>query len=170
LTRSEDGLPAARVVDTIWWTGRHHEQQLRDILLLWDRWLFSHVAFDASGIGYGLAQLLERRHPDRLEAIVFTRQRKSELAYNLLGMVNTDRFAVYARDESPECRQMWWEIEHARYQMRERQVMSWEVSPVEGHDDFVVSLALAARAASTAPPAASGGIIRATPFESVDQW
>lgn len=171
LRRAAAGSPAAEIVQTLWWTGRAHEQQLTDLLALWERWRFSHVAIDASGIGYGLAELLAARQGERTTPITFTRPTKSRLGYELLAMINTNRFTLYHHDHHPDSAEMWWEISHTRYRMHSNQVMSWSVPETEGHDDFVVALALAAHAVARAPSPASGALLRPPVLpESVEPW
>lgn len=47
--------------------------------------------------------------------------------------------------------------------------MAWSVPEAEGHDEFVVSLALAARAAESLVQPAESGLIRAEP-EWEESW
>lgn len=167
--RASDGQPIARVVDHLWWTGRDQVWQYGAISRLWERWRFTRVVVDASGIGAGLADFLAARYPDRLEKFTFSQPSKSKLGYAMLAMINTGRLSVYAEDGSAEIRELWYEIERTRYSLAANEIITWHVPESEGHDDFVVSLALAARAAEmTAPPPISG-LIRA-PKDMEDTW
>jgi hypothetical protein len=165
LERDPAGNPAARVVDHIWWTGRDPARQYEDLLALWQRWTFARVCVDASGIGCATASFLARRLGSRVEEFVFTAPSKSRLAFDLLAMVNTARLSVYQGDGSPEAEEFWREVKACRYWLREGEMLSWGVAPAEGHDDFVTSLALCARAAGQHPPQAATSLLRAHPPE-----
>jgi hypothetical protein len=56
--------------------------------------------------------------------------------------VNGGRLKVYAADGSPEYTQFWRQIEAARTALRPSERMTFRVDPAEGHDDYLVSLAL----------------------------
>jgi hypothetical protein len=170
LERDDSGRPAARVVEQIWWTGRDHTRQLEGLEALWRIWSFARVSVDAGGIGHGLARFLAQRFGERVDSVVFTQPLKSRLAYGMLGMINTGRLSLYAPDGSPEARQCWWEIEHTRYHLKAGETLVWSVPDSEGHDDFVVSLALCARAAESAVPPAAGRLKRAEPTADDRGW
>lgn len=57
---------------------------------------------------------------------------------------------MYEADNSPECKEFWLQIEKARYHMRSNQTMGFGVDPKEGHDDFLMSLALLVHAGENA--------------------
>jgi hypothetical protein len=48
--------------------------------------------------------------------------------------------------------------------------MGWGVPESEGHDDFVVSLALCCRAAEDLIPPAAGVLIRSKPDHEQQEW
>jgi hypothetical protein len=125
---------------------------------------------DASGIGAGIAAFLAARFPLRAERFLFTAPSKSALAYAMLAKTNAGRLAMYAADESPEWRQFWTEIEACRYVTRAGEQLGWSVPPTEGHDDFVVSLALCCRAADCVTAPAAGVLLRSAPDHEVGAW
>ncbi|MGH2449284.1 MAG: hypothetical protein ACRDFS_11875 [Chloroflexota bacterium] len=168
LDRDREGQPVGRIVEHVWWTGRGQVWQFERLLALWDRWHFSRVAVDASGIGAGLAAFLKARHPDRTEAVTFSAPLKSRLAYQLLAMLNTGRLSVYQSDGSPEANELWREVAACRYWLRANQTMGWAVPESEGHDDFVSSLALCGHAIEKSAPPAVSGLVRATLWD--DRW
>jgi len=170
LERDDAGRPVARVVEHVWWTGRDHARQLDGLEALWREWSFARACVDASGIGYGLAHFLEQRYGERVDPVTFTLPLKSKLAYTMLGMINTGRLVLYAPDGSDEARQCWWEIEHTRYHLKAGETLAWSVPDSEGHDDFVVSLALCARAAEDAVPPPAGALKRAEPTPDDSGW
>jgi hypothetical protein len=89
----------------------------------------------------------------------FTAQSKSRLGFDLLAAVNSGRLKVYQGDGSPEYRELWWQIERARSYYRPNQTMNFYVDPAEGHDDFLVSLALLVEAASAYSPRHARGAL-----------
>lgn len=156
----DDGQPHAKIVEQVWWTGRDQVWQYDRLVELWQRWRFSRACVDASGIGAGLASFLEARFPERVERFVFTQPGKSRLGYGMLAMLNTGRLTMYGPDGSPEEREFWREIGACRYWLRAGETLGWAVPDSEGHDDFVVSMALACRAAEELAPLPYGGVIR----------
>jgi hypothetical protein len=70
----------------------------------------------------------------------------------------------------PESREFWNEIRACRYWMRAAEQMAWGVPESEGHDDFVVSLALVCRAAEELIPPAAGILIRSKPDQEQNEW
>jgi hypothetical protein len=161
VTRDPSGSPSVRVVDHVWWTGRDQVWQYERLLELWNRWNFTGVCVDASGIGAGIAAFLAARHRDRVESFVFTAPSKSKLAYTMLGLINTGKLQLYSADGSPEWRECWSEIRACRYWLRAHEQMAWGVPPSEGHDDFVASLALCCQAAAGMAPQPASVLIRA---------
>jgi hypothetical protein len=68
---------------------------------------------------------------------------------------------LYADLHSPELDELLDECELARSEMLANQRMRWYVADADGHDDLLVSLALAVHAAADARPrAASGRTVR----------
>lgn len=158
--RDVNGSPVARVVDHVWWTGRGQVWQLEGLIDLAARWGFARIAVDASGIGAGIASFLASRFGSRVDQCVFTAPSKSRLAFAMLGMLNSRRLTLYADDGSEEWRECWWEISNVRYWLRAHEQVAWAVTPTEGHDDFVTSLALCCRAAESLLPLPAGSLIR----------
>lgn len=143
--------PRLRVVEHYWWTGRGQRQQYEALLdLLRNVWRVERAVVDASGIGAGLAGFLAAALGRAVvEPFVFTAASKSRLAYGLLAAANGGRLKLYAPDGSPEWRELQREIEQARTTLGANRQLSFFVPPSQGHDDFLVSLALAVEAAAT---------------------
>jgi hypothetical protein len=77
-------------------------------------------------------------------------------APTLLAMAGTGRCRLYRRDGSPDSERMWHEVEKARYELKGEEIMKFFVPATEGHDDYLMSLALCCHAAqAAAPPAES---------------
>ena len=66
---------------------------------------------------------------------------------------------MYA-DGGAEAAELWSEVGLARDEMREHNAMRWSVPAHEGHDDFLVSLALCCEAAQGAARPAADAVIR----------
>jgi hypothetical protein len=151
--------PAIRIVEHIWRTGALHAElhsQLVDIIKR--VWGCRKVVVDATGIGQPVASLLKHALGSRVEPLVFTAQSKSRLGFELLAAVNGGRLKMYAPDNSEEFKEFWNEMDRADARYRPNQTMSFFVDPARGHDDFLMSLALVVKAASTYEPREARGL------------
>ncbi len=150
--------PRIKVVEHYWWTGRKHAEvypQLIDILK--NVWHCRKVVVDATGVGQPVASLLRQSLGSRISPFTFTAHSKSGLGFALLAAINSGRLKMYAGDGSPEYQESWSEIEKARSQYRPNQTMNFYVDPTQGHDDFLMSLALLVEAASQYVPRGAKG-------------
>ncbi len=150
--------PRIKIVEHYWWTGRKHAElypQLVDILK--NVWHCRRVAVDATGVGEPVSSFLKQALGSRVIPFTFTQRSKSELGFNLLAAVNSGRLKMYRSDNSPEYREFWLEMERARSQYRPNQTMNFYVDPSQGHDDFLMSLALMLEAASQSTPRGAKG-------------
>ncbi len=150
--------PVIRVVEHYYWTGRRHADLYPQLVdLLRNVWHCRRVTVDATGVGEPVASFLAQALGGRVQPFKFTQPSKSQLGFNLLAAVNCGRLKVYQRDGSDESREFWLEMEKARAQYRPNQTMSFFVDPAEGHDDFLMSLALLVEAAAGYEPRAAHG-------------
>jgi len=151
--------PNMRVVEHYRWTGKKHTElyaQLVDILK--NVWHCRRVMVDATGVGEPVASFLKKALGSRVTPFTFTQKSKSELGFNLLAAINSGRLKVYKGDGSEEYKEFRGEMERARSQYRASQTMNFYVEPAQGHDDFLMSLALAAEAGNSyLPKMARGG-------------
>jgi len=150
--------PRTKIVEHYWWTGKPHASlypQLVDILK--GVWGCKRVVVDATGVGAGVASFLQKAL-GRSVAIpfVFTQQSKSKLGFDLLAAMNSGRVKMYAADGSEEYREYWSQMEWAKSTFRPSQTMNFYVDPKQGHDDFLMSLALLIEAAKYEPRSARG--------------
>jgi len=153
-------LPSIEVVHHQWWTGMPYLEQYAATVALAEQWRLRVLAVDATGLGAGLASLLlNRLGPDRIIPFTFTRPSKSRLAYALLALLNSGRLKLYTAQHAPhhinqEC---WQQLRLARYRLPAPEVLDMYVEPSEGHDDFLISLALLTEgiALLTAPAAST---------------
>ena len=146
------------VVEHYWWTGRKHAElypQLIDILK--NVWQCRKVVVDATGVGQPVSSFLRAALGSRVSPFTFTARSKSELGFSLLAAVNSGRLKMYAGNGSPEYQEFWFETEKARSQYRPSQTMNFYVDPSQGHDDFLMSLALVVEAANRYSPRGARG-------------
>jgi len=138
------------IVEHLAFSGTAHDALFARLAdLLGDVWRVRRVAVDATGLGETLARLLSRRlGEDVVQPVKFTAESKSRLGYGLLAAVNGGRLKMYAADGSPEYAEFWREAELARVHYRPSRQMNFFVAPSDGHDDYVVSAALAVQAAN----------------------
>ena len=150
--------PRINVVEHYWWTGKKHAElypQLVDILR--NVWNCRKIVVDATGIGEPVSSFLRKSLGSRVAAFTFTQRSKSELGFNLLAAINSGRLKMYKGDDSADYQEFCFEMEKARSQYRPSQTMNFYVEPAQGHDDFLMSLALVAEAANQYTPRGAKG-------------
>jgi len=156
---SDTARPSLQIVEQICWTGEKHvnlHQKLVDIIK--NVWGCRRVVVDATGIGEPVAAFLRKALGTRVIPFKFTQVSKSHLAFNLLAFINSGRLKLYVGDGTEEYQACLTQLEKARSHFRPNQTMNFYVDPSEGHDDFLMSLALAAEAARDfTPKTAKGG-------------
>ena len=166
---AEISEPLVEVVAHYWWTGRSHRTQYERLLhLLRVRWHVQFAVVDATGVGAGLASFLaEALGESVIEQFAFTGPSKSDIAYELLSAVNAGRLSVYHRpDQDAEAYDEFFEeCRLCKYEVKGQQQMSFYVPESDGHDDFVSSLALCARAAATLKPPSELAVIEGSPTQ-----
>ena len=155
LARADDVNREAfiKIVEHYRWTGRKHTDlyaQLVDILQ--NVWRCRRIVVDATGVGEPVASFLKKALGSRVTPFKFTQQSKSELGFNLLAAVNAGHLKIYKGDGSENYKQFMGEMEKARGQYRPSQTMNFYVDPAQGHDDFLMSLALTVEAARLYEP------------------
>lgn len=151
--------PVARVVEHRTFTGQPHAQVYGAMIDILKTWKPARIMVDATGIGEPVAAFLRQAIGPRIEMFKFTQASKSELGFELLAAVNRGGLKIYQGDGSQEYQQCQWELRHSRSQYRANQTMNFYVDPAEGHDDYLMSLALCSQAATTMrPTTATGGI------------
>ncbi|MSQ15701.1 MAG: hypothetical protein EXR50_07560 [Dehalococcoidia bacterium] len=153
------GEPSVEIVEHYWWTGRPHHELLGQLArLLKDVWGCRRVVIDATGLGAGVSSfLLKVLGSATVTPFVFTTQSKSRLGFEFLAAVNSCRLSVYIGDGSVEWQEFWRQMERAKGVYRPNRTLNFFVEEHDGHDDFLMSAALAVEAASTYAPRTARG-------------
>lgn len=153
--------PVLKVVEQYRWTGTPHSQLYGQMTgILRDVWNCHRIVVDATGIGQPVASFLRQELGSRVIPFVITSKSKSDMGFELLSFVNSGRLKLYRQDGSGEYRETMFELEKARAQYRPNQTINFYVDPQEGHDDFLVSLALVVQAAKGLGPREAKGRLR----------
>jgi hypothetical protein len=153
--------PVLKVVEQYQWTGTPHSQlypQMTDILK--NVWNCHRIVVDATGIGQPVASFLRKELGTKVVPFVITSRSKSDMGFELLSFVNSGRLKLYGQDGSKEYKETMFEMERARAQYRPNQTVNFYVDPQEGHDDFLMSLALVVQAAENLSPREAKGWLR----------
>ncbi|MBA7482321.1 hypothetical protein ES707_17807 [subsurface metagenome] len=149
--------PALNIVQHCSWTGvTHFDLYPQMVDLLKNTWNCRRIVVDATGIGEPVTSFLRKELGSRVVPFHFTQRSKSDLGFKLLSFVNSGRLKMYAGDGSAEYQEFWHEMEKAKSVFRPSQTMNFYVDPTEGHDDFLMSLALLIEAARYQPRSARG--------------
>ncbi len=154
--------PRLEVVEQYVWTGEPHDTLLPRLAdLLREVWQVRRLAVDSTGLGETIARLLSTVMGSHIVTPVrFTQESKSRLGYGLLAATNGGRLKLYAGDGSIEFRHCSRELELAKATYRANRTMNFFVEPSDGHDDYLISLALLVEAGSDAAPRTARGRVR----------
>jgi hypothetical protein len=152
--------PQINIVEHYRWTGKKHTAlypQMVDIL--GKVWNCRRIVIDATGIGLTVSSFLKKALGSRVIPFTFTSSSKSELGFNLLAAVNSGRLKMYAADGSEEFTEFWQQAEKAKSCCRPNRTINFYVEASQGHDDFLMSLALLVEAGRDyAPRKAKGSV------------
>jgi phage FluMu gp28-like protein len=148
--------PSVEVVRHYAWQGAPHATQYGALVsLLRETWRVQRLAVDATGIGEPLAAFLGNAlGPSRVEAVKLSTDTKSSLGYELLTAVGAGRVRLYTGIDAAECRR---QLEHCRAVYKPNRTLSFYVDQRDGHDDYVISLALCVSAAANGGPRTARG-------------
>jgi hypothetical protein len=147
-----NSMPRIQVVHHCWWTGLNYSAQLEGTLAVCKGWNIHHLVVDRTGLGDPLCSMLRQRLPPGcVIPYVFSRQSKSKLVFGLLSMINSDNLQLYraqsgdelVHDTLAECMR---QLQRARYRTHPNDQLEAYVDPADGHDDFLMSLALCCEA------------------------
>lgn len=142
-------LPVIKIVHQYWWTGRHYLEQYAQAVAICEHWRVRRLVIDTTGLGDIMASLLRARlGEERISPFRFSRPTKSRLAYHLLSMVSSGRCKLYSREAAPDAiyQECWKQLNLARRRLPGQGLLDMYVEQAEGHDDFLISLALCCEA------------------------
>jgi hypothetical protein len=152
--------PAIFVVEHYSWVGRKHSELYPKMVdILKNVWKCSRIVTDATGIGEPVTSFLRKSLGSRVFPFKFTQKTKSEAGFDLLAAVNSGRLKLYKQDGSDDYREMIFELEKARSVYRPSQTLNFFVDSSDGHDDYLMSLALVVQAANRCVPRKAIGIL-----------
>ncbi|MDZ4231085.1 MAG: hypothetical protein U1B77_04630, partial [Dehalococcoidales bacterium] len=153
--------PGIKIIEHYRWTGTKHTELYPHLIdILKNVWRCRRVVVDATGVGQPVSSFLRQALGSAVVPFTFTQPAKSELGFNLLAAINSGRLKMYAGDGSAEYQQFWLEMEKAKSRYRPSQTMNFYVDPAQGHDDFLMSLALLVEVGSRySPRGARGNIV-----------
>lgn len=147
-------LPVYRIVDRMAWTGvRHTALHAQLVDLATTVWRASVVVVDATGVGAGLASFLAATLGDRRSGrgipvlpFVFSASSKSALGWDVLALIDGGRLKDYRNDGEALTRAFWSQLAATTYETPPGpgHPLRWGVPAGKGHDDLVMSAALAA--------------------------
>lgn len=136
-------LPILRIVEQYQWTGIAHSQLYPQMVeIVKNIWNCHRIAVDATGLGQPVASFLKKELGSKVIPFTFTQRSKSSLGFELLSYINSNRLKLYQQDDSREYQETMFQLEKAKAQYRPNQTVNFYVPPWEGHDDFLMSLAL----------------------------
>jgi hypothetical protein len=135
--------PQIKIVEHYTWTGKKHTELYAQVVdILKNVWSCRRIIVDATGVGEPVAAFLRKALGPRVVPFHFTAPSKSELGFNLLAAVNSGRLKMYRGDGSAEYQEFWGEMEKAKSVYRASRTMNFYVDLAQGHDDYLMSLAL----------------------------
>ncbi len=149
--------PRVIIVEHYRWTGASHTGLYPQLIDILTKWRCRRIVVDATGIGQPVASFLRKALGQKVVPFTFTAASKSVLGFNLLAMANSGRLKMYAADGSAEYREFWLQMERAKRQFRPNQTINFFVDPSQGHDDFLMPLALLCEAARDCSPRTARG-------------
>jgi hypothetical protein len=153
--------PHIQIVEHYCWVGKKHPDLYRLMAdVLRNTWGCSRIVVDATGVGEAVASFLRSSLGSRVLPFKFSQVSKSALGFNLLAAINSGRLKLYKGDGTEDYRELMFELERARSVCRPNQTINFFVDPAEGHDDYLMSLALCVEAASRLRPRKAVGLIR----------
>ncbi len=142
-------LPKLEIVHQIEWKAKHYLEQYAETVELCEMWGIRRIVVDSTWLGEIMGSLLETKlGEERVTLFKFSRQSKSKLTYQFLGMINSGRLKMYHPENAPreiyaEC---WKQLKLARYSVPGEGLLSMEVLSEDGHDDYLISVALCTEA------------------------
>jgi len=139
------------------WTGTKHPVLYQQLVSIMKSWGCRRIVVDATGVGEGVASFLQHALGSRVVPFKFTAESKSSLGFGLLAAVDSGRLQLHAPDGSADFAEMMRQMELCRPAYRANRTLNFFVDPEEGHDDYVMAVALAVKAAEGGGPRVARG-------------
>jgi hypothetical protein len=152
--------PRIHVVEHYRWVGKNHSElypQMVDILK--NVWSCSRIVTDATGVGEPITSFLRQPLGSKVLPFKFTQKTKSEAGFDLLAAINSGRLKLYKQDSSEDYRELMFELGKAKSIYRPNQTLNFFVDSGDGHDDYLMSLALVVQAAKKCVPRKARGLL-----------
>ena len=148
-------VPVYRVVWRVLWQGASQHELFGKLIALVEWWNPRYLVVDATGIGAGLAEQLQRALGKRVFPFLFTRASKSKVGWDFLAVIESGRYKEYLTEEDELCRLQEWFFRQAQFCQMEvapglERYIRWGVpdgsrDPLthqQLHDDLLISAAL----------------------------
>lgn len=84
--------PTYRVVHREGWQGVNHLAIFGKLKAFADTWQPQYIVIDSSGVGEGLWAMLDKSFPARTIPVKFSQQKKSEIGWGFIAIIETGRF------------------------------------------------------------------------------
>ncbi len=84
--------PTYRIAQRAAWTGLSHVTVLGKLQALAESWRPQYIVVDATGVGEGMWSMLDKAFPTKVMPVKFTAQKKSDIGYRFLSIIETGRF------------------------------------------------------------------------------
>lgn len=150
--------PGVYIVEHYSWVGKKHSELYPQIVdILKNVWKCSRIVADATGIGEPVTSFLRKSLGSRVVPLKFTQKAKSDIGFELLAVINSGRLKLYKQDGSEDYREMMFELQKAKSVYRPSQTLNFFVDSSDGHDDYLMSLALAVQAGKRWTPRRARG-------------
>jgi len=153
--------PRVHVVEHYGWVGKKHSElypQMVDILK--NVWKCSRITADATGIGEPITSFLRKSLGSKVVPFKFTQKSKSEAGFDLLAAINSGRLKLYKQDGSEDYRELMFEMQKTKSIYRPSQTLNFFVDISDGHDDYLMSLAMVVQAANKCVPRKARGLLQ----------
>ena len=141
--------PDIFLVEHYSWVGKKHSElypQMVDILK--NVWKCSRITADATGVGEPITSFLRKSLGTKIIPFKFSQKTKSEAGFDLLAAINSGRLKLYKQDGSEDYRELMFELQKAKSIYRPSQTLNFFVDSSNGHDDYLMSLAMVVQAAN----------------------
>ena len=152
--------PSVHVVEHYSWVGKKHSElypQMVDILK--NVWKCSRITADATGVGEPITSFLRKSLGTKIIPFKFSQKTKSEAGFDLLAAINSGRLKLYKQDGSEDYRELMFELQKAKSIYRPSQTLNFFVDSNDGHDDYLMSLAMVVQAANRCVPRKARGLL-----------